>query len=72
MDELDRAGVSYQIVLTKADKVKPAELLRAKATTAETIRKRPAAHAEIIVTSSENGAGLDALRAEIAAFSSSR
>ena len=72
MDELDRAGVAYQIVLTKIDKVKPLDLLRTKVETAETIRKRPAAHAEIIATSSEDGAGLDALRAEIAAFSSSR
>jgi GTP-binding protein len=72
MDELDRAAVSYQIVLTKADKVKPTELADIEAATAEAVRKRPAAHPTIIVTSSETGAGLDALRGEIAAFSSSR
>jgi GTP-binding protein len=72
MDELDRAAVSYQIVLTKADKVRPAELAAVEAATAEAIRKRPAAHPAIVVTSSETGVGLDAVRAEIAAFSSSR
>jgi GTP-binding protein len=68
MDELDRAGVSYQIVLTKADKVKHSELAAVEAATAAAISKRPAAHPEIIVTSSLKGDGIDALRAEIAAF----
>jgi GTP-binding protein len=72
LSELDRAGVSYQIVLTKADKVKPHELAAIEAATAEAIRKRPAAHPTIIATSSAKGDGLDAVRAEIAAFSSSR
>ena len=72
MDELDRAAVSYQIVLTKADKVKPAELAAVEQATTEAIRKRPAAHPTIIVTSAEKGDGLDAVRNEIAAFSSSR
>ena len=72
MQELDRAGVSYQIVLTKADKVKPAGLAALERATAEAIRKRAAAHPTIVVTSAENGDGLDALRAEIAAFSTSR
>ena len=43
MNELDRAAVSYQVVLTKADKVKPHELAASEAATAEAIRKRPAA-----------------------------
>ena len=60
MDELDRAGVSYQIVLTKADKVKPAELAASETATAEAIRKRPAAHPAVLATSSEKGDGLDA------------
>ena len=72
MDELDRAGVSYQIVLTKADKVKPSELAGLEAATAEATRKRSAAHPMIVVTSSATGEGLDTLRGEIAAFSSSR
>ena len=72
MEELDRAAVSYQIVLTKADKVKSSELAAVEAKTAEGIRKRAAAHPMIIVTSAEKGDGLDTLRGEIAAFSSSR
>jgi GTP-binding protein len=72
MDELDRAGVSYQIVLTKADKVKPAELAAIEAATAEGTAKRPAAHPVIVVTSSLKGDGIETLRAEIAAFSTRR
>jgi GTP-binding protein len=68
MNELDRAGVSYQIVLTKADKVKPAPLDEVRIRTAEAIRRHAAAHPEIIVTSSVKGDGLDALRAEIVSF----
>ena len=71
MNELDRAAVSYQVVLTKADKVKPHELAALEAATAEAIRKRPAAYPAVLATSSEKGAGLDAVRAEIAAFATS-
>ncbi|MBN8997154.1 MAG: YihA family ribosome biogenesis GTP-binding protein [Rhizobiales bacterium] len=66
LDLLDKAAVSYQVVLTKADKIKPGALATLIATTAEAIRKRPAAHPVVLATSSETGAGLDALRAEIA------
>jgi GTP-binding protein len=69
MNELDRAGVSYQVVLTKSDKVKPPHLAKIETATAEAVRKRPAAHPAVIATSSVTKAGLDALRAEIAAFS---
>ena len=69
MDELDRAGVSYQIVLTKADKVKAEELAAVEAATAKATVKRPAAHPLLLVSSSLKGEGIDALRAEIAAFS---
>ncbi len=69
MDQLDRAGVSYQIVLTKADKVKADELAAVEAVTAEAIRKRPAAHPVLLTTSSLKGDGIDALRSAIAAFS---
>jgi GTP-binding protein len=71
LNELDGAAVSYQVVLTKADKVKPAALAAVEADTAKAIRRRPAAHPVVLVTSSLAGEGLDALRAEIAAFSSS-
>jgi GTP-binding protein len=65
---LDKAAVSYQIVLTKADKLKPAELADVIEATRKAIAKRPAAFPEIVVTSAEKGAGIDHLRAEIAAL----
>ncbi|HWU50403.1 MAG TPA: ribosome biogenesis GTP-binding protein YihA/YsxC [Asticcacaulis sp.] len=65
MDALDKAAVSYQIVLTKADKIKPAELEKVLAATREAIRKRPAAHPVVLATSSESGFGIPELRAEI-------
>ncbi len=66
MDLLDRAAVSYQIVLTKADKIKAAGLPRLIEETALKVKKRPAAFPEILATSSEKGEGLDALRSAIA------
>lgn len=65
---LDRAAVSYQIVLTKADKPKPAELERRIADIAATLRTHAAAHPEIVVTSGTAGMGLEDLRARIAAL----
>ena len=67
---LDKAAVSYQIVLTKTDKIKPAGVPRLVAETLEKIRKRAAAFPTVIATSSEKGEGLDELRdAVIAAVS---
>ena len=68
LDVLDKAAVSYQIVLTKCDKEKPAALEEVIAATRAALARRPAAHPEIIATSSETGAGIDVLRAEIAAL----
>jgi len=68
MGLLDKAAVSYQVVLTKADKLGADALAAVVAQTAEAIRRRPAAYPEIIATSSEKGLGLDRLRAEIAGF----
>ncbi|WP_343057422.1 ribosome biogenesis GTP-binding protein YihA/YsxC [Chthonobacter rhizosphaerae] len=68
MTVLDKAAVSYQVVLTKIDKIKPAGVDKLLADTAEKIRKRPAAYPQVIATSSEKGAGLDDLRAAIAAI----
>ena len=65
---LDKAAVSYQIVLTKADKVKAADLPSVVAATAAAIAKRPAAHPDVLATSSTTGAGIAELRAEIAAL----
>jgi GTP-binding protein len=71
MNELDGAAVPYQVVLTKADKVKPHELAKLEAATAEAIRRRPAAFPVVLATSSLERDGLDALRAEIAGFARS-
>ncbi|QCI98909.1 ribosome biogenesis GTP-binding protein YihA/YsxC [Agrobacterium larrymoorei] len=62
---LDKAAVSYQIVLTKTDKIKDPAVPRLISETLEKIRKRPAAYPEVLATSSEKSAGLDELRAEI-------
>ncbi|WP_332810995.1 ribosome biogenesis GTP-binding protein YihA/YsxC [Sphingomonas sp.] len=59
---LDEAAVSYRLVLTKSDKIKPTELAEIERLTAEEARKHPAAHPEIIATSSETGLGIDRLR----------
>lgn len=68
MNELDSAAVSYMCVLTKADKPSARDLEKAVAATRKAIAKRPAAHPELIVTSSEKGDGIADLRAEIAAL----
>jgi GTP-binding protein len=68
MDGLDEAAVSYQIILTKADKLKPGQLEAIKTETLEKLAKRPAAYPEIIATSSTKKTGLDELKDAIAAF----
>ncbi len=68
MDVLDNAAVTYQIALTKADKLKPTELAETLAATQAAIVKRPAAHPLVVSTSSETGLGIETLRAEIAAL----
>ena len=65
MQMLDDAAVSYRLVLTKADKVKASELEAVTAATEAEARKRPAAHPEIIATSSEGGLGMDELRTAV-------
>jgi len=67
MDMLDAAAVSYHLVLTKADKVKPTELAKVAEATADEARKRPAAHPAIFTTSSETGSGIAELRTAIVA-----
>ena len=66
MNELDKAAVSYQVVLTKGDKLLARDLDKVIGLTRAAIAKRPAAHPELIVTSSETKFGIDILRAEIA------
>lgn len=68
MKLLDTAAVSYQVVLTKLDKIKPEEAEQVMAESLITLKKRPAAMAKIIGTSSEKGTGIRELRAELAAF----
>jgi len=65
MDALDLAAVSYQIVLTKGDKIKPPELAEVVAKTLKGIAKRPAAFPRVLATSSAKGDGMPELRAEI-------
>lgn len=65
LDALDTAAVSYQIILTKADKIKPAEVEAVVAKTTAQIAKRPAAFPRVLATSSEKGTNMPLLRAEI-------
>ena len=67
MQAFDKAAVSYQIVLTKSDKIKPSEVEAMVAKTQASIAKRPAAFPRVLATSSEKGTGMAELRAEVAA-----
>jgi GTP-binding protein len=66
LETLDSAAVSYQVVLTKADAVKPAELAASLDATVAALRKHPAAFPETLVTSVRDNAGIPELRAAIA------
>ena len=63
MTMLDRAAVSYRLVLTKADKVKASELDAVHAAVAAEARGHVAAHPEILATSADKGGGIAELRA---------
>jgi len=63
---LDRAAVPFQTVLTKADKVKAAELEQVLEQVRGKLRAHPAAFPELVVTSSEKGDGIAGLRAIVA------
>lgn len=65
LDLLDKAAVSYQVILTKTDKIKDPAVPRLIAETLEKIKKRPAAFPEVLSTSSEKGLGMEELRAAI-------
>ena len=67
MELLDKAAVSYQIVLTKGDKLKPTALAAIETQVTEDARKHPAAHPDILATSSEKGIGIPELRAAVLA-----
>jgi GTP-binding protein len=68
MDTLDAAALVYQIVLTKTDKIAPGALAAEIEKTGAAIAKRTAAHPNVLAASSHTGAGIGALRSEIAAL----
>ncbi|MBB4660107.1 ribosome biogenesis GTP-binding protein YihA/YsxC [Parvularcula dongshanensis] len=68
MDTLDEAAVPYQIVLTKIDKVKPTAAEGVRKAVAGAIVKRPAAHPDVLLTSSQTGEGMEELRTTLAAL----
>ncbi|MCX8507809.1 MAG: YihA family ribosome biogenesis GTP-binding protein, partial [Rhodobacteraceae bacterium] len=63
---LDRSAVTFQVVLTKADKVKASDREAIFAQVRAALQKHPAAYPEIVMTSSEKGDGIEMLRAIIA------
>jgi GTP-binding protein len=65
MTMLDEAAVSYHLVLTKGDKIKPTELAKVLERTGMEAAKHPAAHPHIFSTSSETGTGMAELRTAI-------
>lgn len=65
MTMLDKAAVSYQLVLTKADKIKPTELAATLAKVEAFARTHVAAYPEVLATSAETGAGIPELRAAV-------
>ncbi len=66
---LDQSAVTFQLVLTKADKPKAADAARVLDQVRAALAKHPAAYPEIVVTSSETGQGIESLRAIIAGLS---
>jgi GTP-binding protein len=66
MELLDRAAVTFQLVLTKVDAVKPDVVVRKLAEATALARRHPAAHPEVFATSSETAEGIAELRAAIA------
>jgi GTP-binding protein len=70
MAMLDTAAVSYQVVLTKADKVKPSWADTLAAELPVRLKAHPAAHPEVLVTSAEKNVGIDALRLAVLAAAS--
>ena len=72
LDALGEAAVSHQVVLTKADQVKPAELAERIAATETALKKRPAAFPQVLTTSAREGSGMAQLRAAIARLKAER
>jgi GTP-binding protein len=68
MSRLDSSAVTFQVVMTKADKVKIEEQEKILSQVRQALAKHPAAYPELVVTSSEKGEGIADLRAIIAAI----
>lgn len=66
MGLLDRSAVTFQVILTKADKPKAGELAQVEAKLGEALARHPAAFPEYIVTSAQKGTGVQTLRATVA------
>jgi GTP-binding protein len=66
MELLDRAAVTFQLVLTKSDDIKPDRLAKKQAETIAVSKTHAAAFPDVIQTSSRTGAGIDSLRASLA------
>ena len=69
MAALDGAALSYQLVLTKTDKVSESALAELRKRLSAELARHGAAHPEIIATSAHEGQGIEALRAALAALS---
>ncbi|HAT86729.1 MAG TPA: YihA family ribosome biogenesis GTP-binding protein, partial [Rhizobiales bacterium] len=65
MDTLDKAAVNYQVVLTKVDKTKLNDLKKIIGKVELGLKKRPAAHPEVLLTSSDKKIGIARLRSEM-------
>ncbi len=72
LDLLDKSAVNYQIVFTKIDKIRKADVPPGIDDALAVLKKRPAAHPRVMATSSEQGVGLEDLRAEINSLASQR
>lgn len=68
MDQLDKAAVSYQVILTKCDKVGVNQLQKIISNLEKMLQNNPAAYPKVLATSSAKNIGIDELRAEIAQF----
>lgn len=68
MEMLDKAAVTYQIVLTKTDKISAKALAEVKKKTETEAEKHAAAYVKVLATSSEKNIGIDELRAEISSL----
>ncbi|MGB0959007.1 MAG: ribosome biogenesis GTP-binding protein YihA/YsxC [Halocynthiibacter sp.] len=66
MTLLDKSAVTFQVVMTKADKVKDKDRQKALDATRKALAKHPAAYPEIVITSSEKSEGIETLRAIVA------